>query len=957
MRPVNSFADLADIVPFNRASHYNLRGKRPEESFDTYLARSGPPNAISTFGCCGCSAGDLQCDGAEGYSDSIVEQGWFFNLADLNQSDAFVASHLTTWIQQMVQNYSIDAIRLDTAPYVPRDFLRRFQDAAGVEIFGEITTSNYTYLASYMKDLPSQQRILAGVFNFKLIFGLQGAFCPEDEEGLPPGPHPLDSTGKQDSFSGSGGASGSGVSGSGFSSSSFSSSGASGSGGQPDCGAGDCMPGGGRLDRLVRILDEHDAAEYAGLLDLDLEMIMIDTHDSERIASKCRGDLVRVSNLLAFLMLMRGIPAVQYGTEFAFRQQTRAPMWPTHFNASAATLYALTARLNQLRHEHRLGRARMRVVLSDRSSIGILRGSEAHGVWLFASAMPAAHVHERRVYCAFGLERAAQASKWVDALSGVTAEFTRSGCYLSPDGLPKVLQRSDFTAAGTAKAQSERSTALHQHALPLEWPQLPLPPLPPAEPPPPTPSAATPPLPVTIHVYLVYTDDGEAYVQPYFEWFVGTKLRSSQVHWLWHRVSPVEFFDKGLVTQAPAGSVVIVQNYHLRDPKDVAFLSSTAPERPRMLRAPRVWSLLNASEPLIILLHSDADCSLELPSSTHHVIYRDTWSASLHQQFVRSRAMEPGSSRRGWPWLRSFPFGTAFDGGNLSKLADAASLRADQRGLLFAFRGTVQWAKPSRQLLVDAEEVHRGRWTVVSDRLMAHAPRIDRWPRRYVIDAKEEVYFQKDDGNWSSRDLYPYASAEVFSYVELMREAVFTLSPPGDLWEAYRTWEAMEAGSIPVVVDNSSYKANGCVRPAMHLIDTAPFVVVVRTWEELPDVLERVASNVSSLVERQAAMARWLAKRKADVRTELIDTSRAMSRLESWRPRTSCRTVPLSPEEVRDQYIFLASFWRRPQVQGGEGALLSYTPQLLSSWSRNLPLQPTAPPAPTQHDPLSAPAL
>ena len=77
----------------------------------------------------------------------------------------------------------------------------------------------------------------------------------------------------------------------------------------------------------------------------------------------------------------------------------------------------------------------------------------------------------------------------------------------------------------------------------------------------------------------------------------------------------------------------------------------------------------------------------------------------------------------GWPWLRSFPFGTGFDNGNLSKLVAASSLRADKRSLLFAFRGTVQWSKPSRRLLAETEVAHRAHWTAVAERLMAHAPR------------------------------------------------------------------------------------------------------------------------------------------------------------------------------------------------------------------------------------------
>jgi len=208
----------------------------------------------------------------------------------------------------------------------------------------------------------------------------------------------------------------------------------------------------------------------------------------------------------------------------------------------------------------------------------------------------------------------------------------------------------------------------------------------------------------------------------------------------------------------------------------------------------------------------------------------------------------------------------------------------------------------------------------VTDRLMSHAPPpFANWPSRYLVDLKSVHYFQNADGNWSKQDLSPYASGDIFSYVDTLREAMFTLSPPGDVWEAYRNWEAMEAGSIPVVVDNETYKLEGCERPALHLQETAPFVLSVRSWDELPALLERIASNVSSVVDRQAAMLRWLAKRKADVRDEIIQTSRMMQ-AQKWQPRTSCHITPLTPRQIAAQHRALAKYWRKPQNQSVGGA-------------------------------------
>ena len=102
-------------------------------------------------------------------------------------------------------------------------------------------------------------------------------------------------------------------------------------------------------------------------------------------------------------------------------------MWPTRFNTSAAPLHELLRSLNALRKAHRIGHTSGRLAHIDPSSAVMLRGSETDGLWLFVSAWPGSEVHMPRRYCAFGLERAALATSWVDALSGELAEFTRSG--------------------------------------------------------------------------------------------------------------------------------------------------------------------------------------------------------------------------------------------------------------------------------------------------------------------------------------------------------------------------------------------------------------------------------------------------------------------------------------------------------------------------------------------------
>ena len=85
------------------------------------------------------------------------------------------------------------------------------------------------------------------------------------------------------------------------------------------------------------------------------------------------------ANALAFLLLMRGIPVVQFGTEYGFalsQQDTRASMWPTGFNVTAAPLHALIRALHELRRNHRLSEKGSRVAHMDASSAVLLLHSD-----------------------------------------------------------------------------------------------------------------------------------------------------------------------------------------------------------------------------------------------------------------------------------------------------------------------------------------------------------------------------------------------------------------------------------------------------------------------------------------------------------------------------------------------------------------------------------------------------
>jgi alpha-amylase len=91
------------------------------------------------------------CSFGGGCNLTVIQDGWFGDLADLRQEDPSVvmASYLLDWIRTMVTKYNVDGIRLDTVSYVPKWFLTKFQAAVDVYIVGEVVTLNHSMHRSF----------------------------------------------------------------------------------------------------------------------------------------------------------------------------------------------------------------------------------------------------------------------------------------------------------------------------------------------------------------------------------------------------------------------------------------------------------------------------------------------------------------------------------------------------------------------------------------------------------------------------------------------------------------------------------------------------------------------------------------------------------------------------------------------------------------------------------------
>ncbi|CAN0261209.1 unnamed protein product [Ectocarpus sp. 12 AP-2014] len=123
-------------------------------------------------------------------------------------------------------------------------------------------------------------------------------------------------------------------------------------------------------------------------------------------------------------------------------------------------------------------------------------------------------------------------------------------------------------------------------------------------------------------------------------------------------------------------------------------------------------------------------------------------------------------------------------------------------------------------------------------------------------------------------DLEIYASTtpnlNASQWRDLLLRSRFTVSPGGHNPETFRTFEALEAGSIPIIsksdyTDPAFHKeirveACGTGDAAWNTVAASPFAqaVSVDTWEDLPELLDRLHAEPDSFLDRlQADCSAW----------------------------------------------------------------------------------------------------
>lgn len=115
-------------------------------------------------------------------SQTSIENCWVVttpapSLPDVNSEDAAIFGALVDSVVDLVSNYSIDGIRLDTAKHVPKQYLTQFQEAVGVFVTGEALDGDAAYVSGYQGPLDS-------AINYPLWYDLIRSFMGGSFDGL-----------------------------------------------------------------------------------------------------------------------------------------------------------------------------------------------------------------------------------------------------------------------------------------------------------------------------------------------------------------------------------------------------------------------------------------------------------------------------------------------------------------------------------------------------------------------------------------------------------------------------------------------------------------------------------------------------------------------------------------------------------------------------------------------------
>jgi hypothetical protein len=166
-------------------------------------------------------------------------------------------------------------------------------------------------------------------------------------------------------------------------------------------------------------------------------------------------------------------------------------------------------------------------------------------------------------------------------------------------------------------------------------------------------------------------------------------------------------------------------------------------------------------------------------------------------------------------------------------------------------------------------------------------------------------------------------------YRQILLNSVFTLCPTGHNPEAYRIFEALEAGSIPILSLDPWYYHHRCKSAFRPFRDAgAPFIYLNGGWNKLEGILENRMSNMTWLKERQQAVRTWY-------KNWMHDTAIRFERILEARYQLRMKRSPLKSSDVDNvalQNEEKSTAMEEKAVQAEEDKFESLDPEAEEAW-------------------------
>ena len=89
-------------------------------------------------------------------------------------------------------------------------------------------------------------------------------------------------------------------------------------------------------------------------------------------------------------------------------------------------------------------------------------------------------------------------------------------------------------------------------------------------------------------------------------------------------------------------------------------------------------------------------------------------------------------------------------------------------------------------------------------------------------------------------------------YMKVLLNSIFTLAPAGHNPECFRLYEAVESGSIPIVVQTEHHAC----KDSLHYWRDSP-IIFLQKWDDLFPTIENLLEDMAALNQRQADLQKW----------------------------------------------------------------------------------------------------